>query len=131
MVKENIIRIKEINSEIKRLEKIISEKEDNWNFNKSFEEYKKMISEEKNEIYKLSREKRMIMSYELSDLPNYGDVMSIKEFIECVEDGGFVDYDGYGCYVEGDKMTNIYIYPSDIKYNSIRGEFEKMIWFNR
>ena len=34
-------------------------------------------------------------------------------------------------FVENDMMTNIEIYPSDVKKGNIRKEFNKIIWFNR
>ena len=79
----------------------------------------------------LSRAKRMNMEITLSEIPTYGDRMSLKDFIECVECGGFIDYDGSGNYLEGEQMTNIIILPSDIKHNSIRKEFAEIIWFNK
>jgi hypothetical protein len=73
----------------------------------------------------------MIMPYVLNEMPTYGDVMSLADFIESVEDGGFIDYDGHGYYVKDDKASNIMIIPSDVKFNSIRKDFDKVVWFNR
>lgn len=39
----------------------------------------------------------------LAPIPEYADVMSIEEFINCVECGGFIDDDGFGCLVFEDK----------------------------
>jgi len=71
------------------------------------------------------------MDYNLEDLPTYGDVMPLTEFIENVECGGFIDYDGSGNYVKDGKMSNITIYPSDVKHNMVRKDFDTIIWFNR
>jgi hypothetical protein len=71
------------------------------------------------------------MNYDLSELPDYGDVMTLEHFIENVKDGGFIDYDGFGNYVKDGKMSNIEIYPSDVKHNMIRKDFDTIIWFNR
>ena len=79
----------------------------------------------------LDRELRYITDYDLGELPTYGDVMALSEFIECVKCGGFIDYDGSGNYVKDGKMSNITIYPSDVKHNMVRKDFDTIIWFNR
>jgi hypothetical protein len=85
-----------------------------------------------NKQAKLDREKRMLMTPEFErDIPNYGDVMSLKEFINCVEEGGFIDYDGFGTYVRDGKVSNIDIHPSDVKHKAIRKDFDTVIWFNK
>ncbi|MFA5366331.1 MAG: hypothetical protein WC333_00210 [Dehalococcoidia bacterium] len=129
-------RLKEIEVEIEEQEKLLKNKEDNWDYSSDFstENYQKFLKHtepERRKLGKLNREMRMIMPYELSELPDFGDVMSLDHFIECVNDGGFIDYDGYGHYVKDGKETNIEIYPSDVKYASIRLEFDTIIWYNR
>lgn len=124
-------RIEEIDAEINKLHKKISDKTKNLDDIKSFQEYEALIEYENSKISKLSREKRMIMPYELSDIPKYGNVMSLKSFIKDVKNGCFIDYDGSGNYIKDDKMTDIVIYPSDVEYNSIRKDFDKIIWFNK
>lgn len=129
-------RIEEIDKEIEILEKILEDKESNWDFTKEpidiwYKQYLEYTKSESKKINELYREKRMIQPYTLSELCNYGDVMTLHDFIECVKEGGFIDYDGYGLYIKDNQQTNIEIYPSDIKYNSIRKEFDKIIWFNR
>jgi hypothetical protein len=84
-----------------------------------------------NKQAKLDREKRMLITPEFSDLSDFGDVMSLDHFIECVKCGGFIDYDGFGNYVRDDKESNIEIYPSDIKHGAVRKDFDTIIWFNR
>lgn len=134
MSNEEIIkRIEEIDLEIEMLNEIINVKENKLIDTKSIHEYMHLMEIMPEVILhnKLEREKRMIMPFELSDIPNYGDVMSLNNFISNVKCGGFIDYDGSGNYIKGDKMTNISIYPSDVNFNSIRKEFDKIIWFNR
>lgn len=82
-------------------------------------------------LIELKREKRFTMPYELSELPDYGSVMSLKEFLENVECGGFINYDGFGRYVVDNQQTNIEIFPSDVENKLIRNEFETIIWYNR
>jgi hypothetical protein len=100
-----------------------------------FDEYEKSKKEScqphLDKLVELSRQKRFTMPYELSDIPSYGDVMSLDNFIENVEDGGFIDYDGHGSYVIDGKMTNVNVFASDVENKLIRTEFDTMIWFNR
>lgn len=68
---------------------------------------------------------------ELKDIPKYGDVMTLEDFVEICQDGGFIDYDGYGKYCTEDKMTDITIIPSDVMSGNYRKDFKKIIWFNK
>ena len=99
--------------------------------NMNFQEFKKYMSSTSDKVSKISRKLRLIKKPTYSELSNYGDVMTLDHFIENVKSGGFIDYDGYGLYVKDDKETDIEIYPSDIKYNSVRSDFNTIIWFNR
>ena len=94
-------------------------------------DFLKYAGPEINKLGELSREKRMIMPYKLSELSDFGDVMTLKEFIGCVKCEGFIDYDGFGYYVKDGQETNITILPSDVKHKAVRKEFDTIIWFNR
>lgn len=96
-----------------------------WN---GLNEYMSSISKKVSEI---NRKLRLIMEPTFSELSTFGDVMSLDRFIDYVNMGGFIDYDGYGLYVKDDMESNIEIYPSDVKHNSIRTDFDTIIWFNR
>lgn len=135
-----IRKIKEYRSRIERLEKEIDELSDyihtkmysvNMIDIKTIDEYDNICRDEKRKLNELNRKLRMIEPYNLSDIPNYGDIMSLEHFIDCVKSGGFIDYDGFGRYIDNDRMTSIEIYPSDIKHDSIRKGFDNIIWFNR
>jgi len=82
------------------------------------------------------------------NIPDYGTLMTLREFIENCLNGDFIDYDGHGCYATENKMSNIVVRPSDIiKYNhpeglvdpstmelkreNVKYEFTHVIWFNR
>jgi hypothetical protein len=101
------------------------------NAQRPWEEFLKYAEPELKKIGKLSREKRMMMPYKLEEIPEYGDVMSLKDFIGCVNEGGFIDYDGYGHYAKDNMMSDIIIRPSDVKHKSIRKDFDTIVWFNR
>lgn len=93
-----------------------------------FEDYMRPYNRKCSEI---SRKLRMIMTPEFSELSTFGDVMSLEHIIGNVEDGGFIDYDGFGRYVKDGMESNIEIYPSDHKHGAIRKDFDTIIWFNR
>ena len=71
------------------------------------------------------------MTPEFRDLSDVGDVMSLEDFVMNVKDGGFIDYDGSGRYVRDGKESNISIYPSDIRYDSVRDDFDSVAWYNK
>lgn len=120
-----------IDKTIEELNAILDEKSKNWDYQKTWEEYCDMRHPEQSVIEKLDAKKRMIMSYTLEEIPEYGDVMSLKDFVKSVNDGWFIDYDGSGNYATKDKMTNISIYPSDVEKGNIRKDFDSIVWFNR
>jgi hypothetical protein len=100
-------------------------------FKKYTEERKKAVGKEGEELTNLLVKERMNREPKFSSIPDFGDVMSLSTFIDNVKDGGFIDYDGHGNYLKEDKMTDIEIYPSDIKKGNLRKEFDRIIWFNK
>jgi hypothetical protein len=80
---------------------------------------------------KIDQKIRLNLIPKYSELSQYGDLMSVADFVKCVENGTFTNYDGYGCYVKDGKESQIEIYPSDVKSNAIRLDFQHVIWFNR
>lgn len=126
--------IKKLEEQIEYWEKIIEKKEEGWDWinpNLSFKEYVDFLKPESLILSHLHGKRRMIMSYTLSELPDYGDVMSLEEFVNHCKNGNLINYDGYGRYVKDGKETDIEIYPSDVKNNYVRTEFDTIIWFNR
>jgi len=79
----------------------------------------------------LDQKVRMMKIPKYEKIPDYGDVMALEDFVECCEDGGFIDYDGHGYYATEDKMTDILINPSDITEGDYRKEFPQIVWFNK
>jgi len=133
-IKKDMNELEKLEEEIDIWEKRYEEKENKWDWTsdaKTFEEYKHFLQPEISKLSELKRKLRMIMPYELSELPDFGDVMTLKHFIGCCKAGGFIDYDGYGHYVKDGKETDILIFPSDVKHNSIRKDFDTIIWYNR
>lgn len=67
-------------------------------------------------------------------------LMTINRWKECVDSGGFIDYDGYGCFSKGGMMSNVHIKPSDYSRSKMFDEllkflkdekFTHVVWFNR
>jgi len=135
--KDPALRLTEIEDELDKLEEVMYTKEQNdpykdmEDFPEAWRLYQEYMKPEWDKHHALSREKRMLMTPKYSSIPEYGDVMSLEHFIECVHDGVFIDYDGNGNYVDGERMTNITIIPSDVLNDSVRDDFDTIIWFNR
>jgi hypothetical protein len=97
-----------------------------WGEFEDFIEHEGREMEEASRVYRMHKEPKYVNS-----VPDYGDVMSLASFIENVKSGGFIDYDGSGEYIKDGMMSGITINPSDVKYGSIRKDFDTIVWFNR
>lgn len=109
---------------------------DNWDKEKmgrdhTWEDYVKYAEEESKIFMKLSREYRLIQSFELTDISDYAHHMTLKEFINAANDGWFIDYDGSGNYATKDKESDITIIPSDIIAGVYREDFTHVVWYNK
>jgi len=93
--------------------------------------------------------------FKLESIPDYGDHMTLEDFIEYCKHGSFIDYDGYGRYatdtqiVKAEDWEDGMVRPSDItgrysSFNMKTGEMEQktckikidrrfthVVWFNR
>lgn len=123
--------LEDIKKDIQKAEEAYDIKWHSDNTNRPWSDFIKWAEPEIKKLDELSREKRMMMPYELSDIPDFADVMPLQDFIDCVNDGGFIDYDGSGNYVLNGKETNITIHPSDVKFGTIRWEFDSVAWYNK
>ena len=125
-------RIEELDIEINKIyEKLEALDNAEVDLEETYEEYERRREPYHKKLSILSREKRSLMTPEFEEIPDYGEVMSIKDFVSCCKSGGFVDYDGSGYYARDGKMSNIAIRPSDVKYNAIRTDFDSVVWFNK
>jgi hypothetical protein len=63
----------------------------------------------------------------------YGDLMTIEEFIACCSMGGFIDDDGNGNYANSTHESNIPAIPSMIANDMIirDPQLTHVIWYNR
>lgn len=62
--------------------------------------------------------------------PDYGDVMTVKDFIANCEGGGFIDYDGFGTPANGDKMNGDFCISPSTRH-LIPKDATHIIWYNR
>lgn len=69
--------------------------------------------------------------YSLEAIPSYGDLMTLEDFKDNCNSGGFIDYDGYGHYATATQMSNLIVRPSDVKKKKLREDFTHVVWFNR
>lgn len=65
------------------------------------------------------------------------DLMPIQEWESCVDDGLFIDYDGFGHFCNEENKTELWgveVYPSMIgtrEYEDLKKEWTHINWFNR
>jgi hypothetical protein len=98
----------------------------------SYDQFSDYMSETSDEVERISREYRLVQTPVFGEEPDAdADVMSIKDFIDCCNDGGFIDYDGFGEYMKDGKLSDITIYPSDVTHNMVRKDFDTIVWYNR
>lgn len=84
------------------------------------------------EYGRLWREYKLIKDYTLDDIPDYGQLYTLDEFVSFCDNGPmFSDYDGTGYYATKDKMSDITISPSDILEGIYRKDFTHVMWFNK
>lgn len=68
-------------------------------------------------------------------IPEYGEVMTVKDFVQNVVDGVFNDDDGHGRLLldETHMYPESYIFPSDVLKHKdfLSKHFYGVIWFNK
>lgn len=108
---------------------------ENFDFVKSdsFQDWEDAIEPHNEKISRLSFLIDSQTDVEWRELPNYGTLMTIEDWLENVTSGGFIDYDGSGNYSDGKRMSNKSVSPSDVDSDQImkNKEFTHIIWFNR
>ena len=70
-------------------------------------------------------------------ISEYGEVMTISDWEECVLVHMFIDYDGYGHFADPDKnemRADLDVYPSMLftrEYRKAKRIWTHIVWFNR
>lgn len=62
------------------------------------------------------------------EIPDYGDLFTLQDWLDCCNDRSFIDYDGFGCASDGKLMTSKCYYPSE--RNNLPESTTHIIWFN-
>ena len=63
------------------------------------------------------------------DIPNYGDLFTLEEWLKDCKNGFLIDYDGFGHPSDGKYMSNVFMKPS--KRNDYPEGTTHIVWFNR
>ena len=76
----------------------------------------------------LDSEERLV---EWVALPDYGDLMTMREWTDAVNTGALTDFDGYGYYSDGAAYCReVKIYPSLLGRGRIKGEYTHVLWMS-
>lgn len=62
---------------------------------------------------------------------NYGYVMTIDDFVENVEDGYFIDYDGSGVFLDSEGKRHEYIRCNAKWLKTHQNDYKYVLWFNK
>jgi hypothetical protein len=64
-------------------------------------------------------------------ISEHGDFMTLKKWLSDVESGLFIDDDGWGCLATSYEVSNINIYPSQVKYFKFPEWATHIEWYNK
>lgn len=67
----------------------------------------------------------------MKPIPEGACLLKINDWISDVKQGWLIDYDGFGRYSDGKEMSDIVVYPSDLKKKKIDKSWSHVVWFNR
>ncbi len=124
----------ELKEQLEKAEYIADEKRKNIKTDLSFFEYQRQVNEIYKEVNELSSKYRMIQTpvmEESDDHDRQECLMTFEEFKQCCEDGGFIDYDGYGKYGTLTHISKITVFASDITSGKFRTDFTNIYWYNK
>lgn len=131
------MEIKEFKELVKTREeelKIAREKEDNMPMDLDwgeYQEYHEEIYEKYNKLDLIVKKHKPRDIIEMSDLPDYGDHMTLEMFVNACKSGMFIDYDGNGDYATEDQVSDLIVSPSDITSGEYRTDFTHIVWYNK
>ena len=102
----------------------------------TFEEWSSKTKPIASKLNKLFVEKSLQVNIKWSELPDYGNLMTLQDFLKSCKEGSFIDYDGHGKFSDGKRESNINIYPSHITEElKIRSDIDSylthVIWYNK
>lgn len=73
---------------------------------------------------------RMKSKEQVQKETKYGDVYTLEEFIEYVEDGSFIPYDGVGYFHDGEKETDRCVWDDNVTVEEVK-KYPYVCWYNR
>ena len=130
----NMFYIFSLEADIDLLEGQIDTKAKDFDFvnSVSLDEWDDSIKEERQKQWRLRLNINLNKEPIMSDIDiDSGHLMTLEQFVSNVEDGGFIDSDGFGSYATENQESNISIMPSHIKSGEYRKDFTHVIWYNK
>jgi len=83
------------------------------------------------EKVKLMQEKTKAQGVQFTTIPDYTDLMTIQDWIDCCDDGCLTDDDGCGELATNKEVSNVVIAPSDRKTMKIPDWATHVAWYNK
>jgi hypothetical protein len=59
-----------------------------------------------------------------------GDVFTLNEFLELIQDGMFIPYDGSGYFHDGEKETDRSVWAEDLSLMELK-KYPYVCWYNK
>jgi len=60
----------------------------------------------------------------------FADVFTLNEFIEMLDEGYIIDYDGIGYFHDGENETNISVWDNTLTWDDVKN-FPYVCWYNK
>lgn len=60
----------------------------------------------------------------------FGDVYTLEQFADMVEEGGIIPYDGNGYFHDGEHKTKLCVWDESLTYDDIKN-CPYVVWYNR
>ena len=60
----------------------------------------------------------------------FGHVYTIEEFARLVDVGLFIEYDGSGCFHDGEKETDISVWDDTLTWEDVK-DYPYVVWYNK
>lgn len=125
-------KIEEIESKIR----VINKKYDEWLNGETPGDYDEFVRQSEKilePIEELKYQLLLIKPANLTPLDNIGDLFTMEDFINNVNSGGFIDYDGFGHYATKTHQSDQIIKPSHISSGRYlkNPQFTHVMWYNR
>lgn len=61
----------------------------------------------------------------------YGDVFTLSEFGELLDEGMITRYDGRGYFHDGDEETSISVFDDSLSADEVWSKYKYVCWYNK